>query len=248
MKRAAQWRASKFERVGERWRGSRDAREPGVGSRRIRDLVVARDQTELRTHARGRLLDLDCDKAPLDGCHAPFVSEVTCVDWPDGDSIDRIGDLDEPLRFEADRFDTIIPPDVLEDLPEPAALWREIARVLAPARTILMNVPFYASIHAHPHDDHRCTNFAVERFARINGLARVRLSAVGGLLEVLADLLAKAGSKVPWVGCPFAGAVQAVALAFARSGTGQRVLQTSSRHLPLGYFLIAQRPAQLALR
>jgi len=246
MKNQTRWAATKFELHRGRWRGSRDSGELGVGSRLISDLVAAQYQAHLPTHARGRLLDLGCGKAPLYGAYAPHVSEVTCVDWAPGDYIDLHCDLSRPLPFEAGRFDTIVLSDVLEHIPEPALLWGEMARVLAPGGKIIMNVPFYYSVHAHPHDYYRYTNFAIERFASLNGLKLVQLQAVGGINEIFADLLAKALSKLPLLGPPLATGLQTLARAFVRTGPGARIARVSSRHFPLGYFMIAQREGEAA--
>jgi SAM-dependent methyltransferase len=243
MKNQAAWRPTKFELHRGRWRGARDAAELGIGSRLMGDLVAARYQAHLVGHARGRLLDLGCGKAPLYGAYAPLVSDVTCVDWAPGDYIDRHCDLSQPLPFEDGRFDTIVLSDVLEHIAEPAQLWREMTRVLAPGGHVIMNVPFYYSIHAHPHDYYRYTNFALERFVQLNHLELRVIEPLGGINEILADLLAKALSKLPLVGPPLAMALQAAAGAFARTGVGAKIARVSSRHFPLGYFMIARRPA-----
>lgn len=206
------------------------------------DRVAAQYDAHLAAHACGRLLDLGCGKAPLYGAYAPFVAEVTCVDWAPGDYIDQTCDLTQPLPFADARFDTIILSDVLEHIAEPAALWLEMTRVLAPGGKVIMNVPFYYSVHAHPHDYYRYTNFALERFVVLNGLQLVRIEALGGLLEILGDLFAKAWSKLPLIGPPLAMVTQAVIGAFGRTTFGARVARVSSRHFPLGYFMVAQRP------
>ena len=242
MKNQAQWKPTKFELRRGRLRGSRDARELGVGSRLISDLVAALYQTHLPLHAHGALLDLGCGKVPLYAAYAPFVGEVTCVDWAPGEHIDTPCDLSQPLPFEDARFDTIVLSDVLEHMPEPELLWREMTRVLKPGGKVIMNVPFYYSVHAHPHDYYRYTNFALERFVKINGLGLVCLLPVGGLVEIVADLFAKAFSKLPLLGPPLAMATQAVVGAFGRTRLGVRVARVSSRHFPFGYFMIAQRP------
>jgi len=242
MKNRAQWRPTKFELHRGRLRGSRDPRELGIGSRLISDLVAAHYQSQLPAHARGALLDLGCGKVPLYAAYAPHVDEITCVDWAPGEYIDQSCDLSQPLPFEADRFDTIILSDVLEHMPEPELLWREMTRVLAPGGKIIMNVPFYYSVHAHPHDYYRYTNFALERFVKINGLVMVCLLPVGGIVEIMADLFAKALSKLPLLGPPLAMVTQFVVGAFGRTRLGARVAQVSSRHFPFGYFMIAQRP------
>jgi len=241
MKNRAQWVPSKFELHRGRLRGSRDARELGIGSRLISDLVAALYQAHLPAHARGALLDLGCGKVPLYAAYASCVDEITCVDWAPGEHIDLPCDLSQPLPFERERFDTIILSDVLEHMPEPELLWREMTRVLKPGGKIIMNVPFYYSVHAHPHDYYRYTCFALERFVKINTLALVCLLPVGGIVEIIADLFAKAFSKLPLIGAPLAMFTQFVVGAFGRTRLGARVARVSSRHFPFGYFMIAQR-------
>lgn len=247
MKNAALWRPTKFEFHRGRFRASRNAGEVGVGSRLMTDLVAAQYHRHLGLHAEGRLLDLGCGKAPLYEVYAPLVSEITCVDWMPGDHVDLSCDLSEPLPFADAQFDTIILSDVLEHIPDPELLWREMARVLSPGGKVIMNVPFYYSIHAHPHDYYRYTNFALERFVANNGLELVQLHAFGGIVEILCDLQAKAFSKLRVVGPPLAMLLQWAAGWFAHTRLGARVTSASSRHFPLGYFMIAKRPGQSAL-
>lgn len=246
MKNRGQWRPSKFVLRGGRWRTSRDAREVGFGSRLITDAVALVYGEQLPQHARGRLLDLGCGKVPLYGVYQQSVDEVVCVDWAASepvDHIDRQCDLSQPLPFDDACFDTIILSDVLEHIPEPALLWHEMARLLAPGGTVIMNVPFFYWLHAHPHDYYRYTNFALERFVQRCGLELVLLRPLGGVVDVLADMLAKLLDKIPLFGTPLALGLQALAGGFGRSGVGARVATVSARHFPLGYFLVARRAA-----
>jgi len=215
--------------------------ELGVGSRLVADLVAAQYQSHLKTHVRGRLLDLGCGKVPLYSAYAPYASEIVCVDWTPGEHIDLECDLSQPLSFESSRFDTIILSDVLEHIPEPRLLWSEMKRVLAPGGKIIMNVPFYYLVHEHPHDYYRYTNFALERFVKINEMALVRMSAVGGLVEIIADLFAKIATRLPLIGSAIAILIQTLAWQFHKTRLGAKVAAISSRHFPLGYFVIAAR-------
>ncbi len=246
MRNRTSWQPTKFEMRSGRLRGSRDVRELGVGSRLIGDLVAALYQAHLPHHARGALLDLGCGKVPLYEAYAPHVGEITCVDWADGLHIDRACDLSQPLPYADRSYDTIILSDVLEHIPDPALLWHEMARVLVPGGKVIMNVPFYYSVHAHPHDYYRYTNFALERFVRMSGLLPLVLVPVGGIVEILVDLFAKAFSKLPWVGPPAAVLAQSAARAFGRTRLGARVIRLSSRNFPFGYFMIAQRPTAMS--
>lgn len=201
---------------------------------------------QLPLHAQGRLLDLGCGAVPLYGVYKGLVREVTCVDWAPGDPVDHLDmccDLSQPLPLPDASYDTIILSDVLEHIPEPALLWREMARVLAPGGKIVMNVPFFYWLHAHPHDYYRYTNFALERFVRHGGLQLLLIRPLGGVLEVLSDLGAKLLAKIPLLGKPMALCIQAAAGAFGRTDAGARVASVSARHFPLGYFLVAQKPA-----
>lgn len=246
MKNPALWRPTKFEFHRGRFRASRNRAEVGVGSRLMTDLVAEQYHSNLGLHARGRLLDLGCGKVPLYGAYAPLVSEITCVDWIAGDHVDLTCDLSQPLPFAEARFDTIVLSDVLEHVPDPDLLWREMTRVLSPGGKVIMNVPFYYSIHAHPHDYYRYTNFALERFVASNRLDLVHLHAFGGIVEIMCDLQAKALSKLRVVGPPLAMVMQWAAGRFAHTGIGLRVASASSRHFPLGYFMIARKPGSLA--
>jgi hypothetical protein len=72
------------------------------------------------------------------------------------------------------------------------------------------------------------------RFVRLNGLLLLALRPLRGVVDVQADLLA----KVPLAGAPLALAMQA--RAFGGTAVGARVAAVSSRHFPLGHFLVAQ--------
>jgi SAM-dependent methyltransferase len=250
MRNPERWTESKYIWHHGRWMGSRDSRELGVGSRLISDRIASLYQTHLAQHARGRLLDLGCGKVPLYGAYRHLASEVVCVDWPQsphGDwHVDHAVDLSGPLPFVDASFDTLLLSDVLEHLPSPEALWREMARVLAPGGHLLMNVPFLYGIHEAPHDYARYTEFALRRFAKDAGFEVRHLQAVGGSLHVLADLLAKHLAHLPLLGTPLAAGVQGVVSALDRTAAGQRMAERTGSRFPLGYFMVAVRRGETA--
>jgi len=241
------WTETKYVQRRGRLMASRDRHEVGIGSRLIGDRVAAFYETELPRHARGRLVDLGCGKAPLYGTYRALASSVTCVDWPQSvhanPHLDREADLAQPLPFADADFDTVILSDVLEHVVDPRLLWREIARLLAPGGKLLLNVPFLYGVHEAPHDYGRYTGYALRRFAHEAGLEVLVLETVGGSLHVLADLLAKHLAHVPLAGPPLASAVQGLVAGVDRFEWGRRLARRSGERFPLGYAMVAAKPA-----
>jgi SAM-dependent methyltransferase len=251
MRYPERWTPSKFVRRGGRWRATKDVVELGIGSRLVADAVVARYDACLPRFARGRLIDLGCGKVPLYGMYRDLVGDVTCVDWSASHHacphLDHELDLTKPLPFADASFDTVILSDVLEHVPSPESLWREMARLLAPGGHVVLNVPFMYGIHEAPHDYARYTEFALRRFAQEAGFEVVLLEAVGGSQHVLVDLLSKHLAHVPLLGRPIASLLLAIVSGLDRTAIGRRWTAFSASHFPLGYFMAARRGALPAL-
>ena len=210
------------------------------------DRIAAAYEIYFPQHARGRLIDLGCGKVPLYEAYKDYVTEIVCVDWDETlhgtEHLDYRCDLSRELPFRDAEFDTIVLSDVLEHVPEPERLWRELARLLTPAGKGLINVPFYYYLHETPHDYYRYTEYALRRFAERAGLQVLVLQPLGGSPEVIADLLAKHFAQVPLIGGPMAAVVQSAAALFGRTRFGRRLSEKSARAFPLGYFLVVRKP------
>jgi SAM-dependent methyltransferase len=241
LKNSESWHPTKFEIRKSRLRASRNRAYLGVGSRLVADRVAELYDASIEQHATGRLLDLGCGQVPLFGAYQAFISSSTCVDWIRGVHTDIECDLSQPLPLSDSEYDTILVSDVLEHVPDPGLLWREIARVIAPGGKVIVNVPFMYWIHEDPHDYYRYTSFALERFVQLNSFRLLELRTTGGVVEVLADITGKLLVKLPIVGMRLTAGVQATTFAFGRTGVGRTVAEVSGRHFPLGYFLVAQR-------
>jgi SAM-dependent methyltransferase len=209
------------------------------------DLVAKYYEGALETHARGKLLDLGCGKAPLYGTYKKYVDENICVDWASGlhgdDYLDFECDLTKALPFEDNEFNTIILSDVLEHIPEPALLWAEMVRILAKDGTLIINVPFCYWIHERPHDYYRYTEFSLRRFADNSGLTLLTLESIGGSPEVFADFLAKHFQFIPFIGKPLAMLIQFIIGVFVKTKIGRRISTKTSEAYPFGYFLVAKK-------
>jgi SAM-dependent methyltransferase len=249
MKHAEDWRPSKFVAGPHGLRASRSRRWVSVSSRFIADLQATAYARVIVAHARGRLLDMGCGAVPLYAVYRPFVSDVICIDWErNGEAsphLDLTVDLNGPLPLASESVDTILATDVLEHLVEPAAAVAEAARILRPDGRLIAGVPFMYWIHEQPHDYYRYTEFALRSFAERSGLEVVELAPYGGLPEIFCDMIAKAigvyapPSLRPVLWPIFSVARRLNALPWARR------LSTRSRHsFPLGYVLVARKPAR----
>ena len=244
MRNASDWTPTKFVITPRGLRASRDPREISVASRLAADLVAPRYQRVLEQHARGRLLDLGAGQAPLYGVYRRYVDSVTCVDWAGSPHrsryVDHFLDLNQPLPLADAAYDTLLLTDVLEHIERPETLWSEIARILAPGGHLLLATPFMYWIHEAPHDFLRHTEHMLRRSCARHGLQVVELQATGGSPEVLLDIVAR---HLAW--SPLLSRIHhAVATAVLRLPPVRRLSERTSRWLPLGYVLVAARPAE----
>jgi len=212
----------------------------------IADLVAAIYDCDLRQHAKGKLLDLGCGEVPLFFAYKDFITENICVDWgntPHKNAyLDLECDLTQVLPFGDGEFNTIILSDVLEHIPRPANLWKEMSRVLAVNGKIILNVPFYYWLHESPHDYYRYTEFALRRFVEDSGLRLIQLDAIGGAPEIMCDIFAKTVLRVPGIGRPVSMFSQWFTSAFVRTKLGRKISEATREGFPFGYFLVAEKP------
>ena len=239
------WQPSKYVYRKGKLIASRDRQEVGIGSRLMADLIAEFYDKTLRQYAKGRLLDLGCGKVPLFIAYREHVAENICVDWANtlhkNEFLDLECDLTRILPFQDEEFDTIVLSDVLEHIPQPEHLWREISRILSMDGKILMNVPFFYWIHERPYDYYRFTEFALRRFVDECGLKVIQLEPLGGTSEILADIYAKHAKYIPLIGEALAIAIQYITGLFARTALGKRMSAKTARAFPFGYFLIAEK-------
>lgn len=174
---------------------SRDTNEVALISRFVADLAAAWYDTNLKEFAKGDLLDLGCGKAPLYGTYKPLVESATLADWGNSlhknDYLDVECDITKELPFPTASFDTIILSDVLEHVPNPNEVVKELYRILKPEGMILLNVPFAYPLHEVPYDYHRYTQFMLQKLADDQKFTVVKLEALAGSWGILIDLLSK---------------------------------------------------------
>jgi len=147
------------------------------------------------SHLRGRCLDVGCGDQPYRSLllQPPFqVYELLGLDragvrcqhtppdlvWVDG----RI-----PLRDAS--IDSALCTEVLEHCPDPAALLREVLRVLRPGGSLVLTTPFLWPLHEVPHDWARYTPYALRQLLEDAGFLVQDLQPLGGYDRSLAQML-----------------------------------------------------------
>ncbi len=247
MKNKDQWVPNKFVFRKGVLTASRNQSEVRAASRLVAGIVAGRYGARIPQYARGRLLDLGCGKVPLYEAYRSYISENICIDWENtahkNEHLDATSDLSQRLPYGENEFDTIILSDVLEHIPQPEDLWREMSRVLTPGGTLLLNVPFYYCLHETPYDFYRYTEFALRRFAESSHFKVLELQAIGGVPEVLADVLAKQAQIIPMIGPGLAIALQSATSIFLKTGWGRKLSEKTRKSFPLGYFMVAEKIA-----
>jgi len=233
------WKPTKFVRVNQRWRASRDPKELAISSRLIGDLMIRPYQKAIERYASGRLLDLGCGKAPLYGIYRPKADSVVRVDWGQSrhgnEFVDYVMDLSRPLAFPDASFDTVLSTDVLEHMRDPVLFWSEMARVCQKGGHIILGTPFLYGIHEHPHDYARYTKFSLIEQAKQNDLDVVFLQEYGGAPEAILSLILKTMDHRPRM-CSMMGGLAHLLI---RVPSIKRISRRSRKLFPLGYCMVA---------
>ncbi|MHB1318216.1 MAG: class I SAM-dependent methyltransferase, partial [Anaerolineae bacterium] len=93
------------------------------------------------------------------------------------------------MPFASAQFDTTLSVQVLEHVPDPTSMVREIARVLRPGGYAVFLVPQTSTIRAVPHHYYNFTRFWIEWCMECNGLEIVELRPLGGVWSSMASHL-----------------------------------------------------------
>ena len=112
----------------------------------------------LREHVRGRsglFLNLGSGNVTLD----PALVNVDATPYP---NVRVVTDI-ERLPFPDSCVDGVLSVSVLEHVPDPGAVMKEIRRVLRPGGFVYTDVPFVVGYHAAPEDYYRWTADGVRR-------------------------------------------------------------------------------------
>jgi SAM-dependent methyltransferase len=132
----------------------------------------------------GRIVDAGCGIQPYRGYFGHATAYVGC-DITERSSVDYVCPADR-IPVEAETFNGVLCTEVLEHVPDPAAVMREFHRILVPGGRVLITVPMFWPAHEQPWD-----------FRRFPGHGLLHL-AYGSRFRV--DHLVPRGGKVAMAG------------------------------------------------
>src|SRR5215467_1490641 len=140
-----------------------------------RSVAAARSRV---TGAQPLVLDLGCGNRPyhdlFEGCRVVGVDHSTRDASPDA-----VMDATS-LALAGDQFDIVFCTQVIEHVPDPAALVRETHRVLKPGGWLVLTGPFWWPHHEEPHDYQRFTRYGFEHMLERAGYAKFEVTPEGG--------------------------------------------------------------------
>jgi SAM-dependent methyltransferase len=191
----------------------------------------------LQRYIFGDLLDCGCGQVPYYEVYKTNVTSITCIDWDENNIfLDSVCDLNRPLPYESQVFDSILLADVIAHIGNVEGLFLELTRLLKPGGTLLIFSPFFYWINEAPFDFQRLTEYAYTKYCNSNNLSILEIRPYGGRLDIMMDLLNK---KFP-VGlsnrafCKISEFVRA-------SGWLAGSNLKSTKLFPLGYCVVAKK-------
>lgn len=93
-------------------------------------------------------------------------------------------------------YDVVLLTQVLEHVPDPLKVLRELHRVLAPGGRLLLTVPLNAPLHGEPWHFFHFTHYGIAELAESSGFALAEMEKVGGIFWNLGKRLPDAFRKL----------------------------------------------------
>jgi SAM-dependent methyltransferase len=139
-------------------------------------------------YASGNTLDVGAGTAKYKSFILAHVKSYLTTDIEAGPHIDYVEDATK-LSFADNSFDTVFSFQTLEHVEKPDAMVSEIHRILKPAGTCIVTVPFLMPAHAYPYDFQRYTLQGLEVLFKKHDFTIVECESYGGLFSVLSEML-----------------------------------------------------------
>jgi SAM-dependent methyltransferase len=143
------------------------------------------------------------------------------------------------IPVQADRYDLVVLTQVLEHLPEPKLVLKDIYRILKPGGKLWLSAPLYFPEHEVPFDFYRYTQFGFRYLLTEAGFDIERIEWLEGYYGTLSYQLLLAAKSLPWHPRFYGNGSSAVAAAGAVNASRPLLLAFAAlfAHLDMRYKL-----------
>lgn len=142
---------------------------------------------EVKSIARGTMLDLGCGTRRYESIFKEVVDAYIGLDWPEIEDRalpDVVGDAMR-IPFKTASVDVVLATELMEHLPAPHDFLMEVARVLRGDGILILSVPFMEPIHEEPRDFYRFTPFSLRLLLEQHGFSIQKIWKKGGWWSVV---------------------------------------------------------------
>jgi SAM-dependent methyltransferase len=223
-----------LERTYRRW----VQETPNPSRDRLRSWLAERAAA---TPAGALVLDAGAGEAPYRDlfAHASYESaDFEKVEGKDYAASTYVCDLNS-IPVEDGRFDVVICSQVLEHVPDPESVLRELRRVVKPGGEVWLSAPLFYEEHEKPFDFYRYTQFAWNRFATVIGFEVISIEQLEGYNATLSYQLKTAALQLSWRLLPIKLSFALLARWFAHRELKQKV---EGRGICKNYRCVLRKP------
>ena len=223
----------------------------GWGSK-ISEHLLWEGLASLRHLFTGTVLDLGCGKKPYQVLLGGVGDSVRWIglDFANAYSGRTKADVfgsGVDLPFRASSFDTILSTQVLEHVPHPRTLLREVYRVLKLGGHLVLTAPQTNPLHEEPHDYFRYTSYGLRSLAESAGLEVLEVRALGGAIATIGQMVVWHLSwlrRIPGIGRGVHNLVNAFSASLVLKLDGfSHIYGGGAMKDTLNWLLVARKPA-----